>query len=341
MREDKNAEAPLLKVEHLNMFFPVSKGMFGGKAVEVKAVNDVSFSVQKGQTFGLVGESGCGKTTTGKCVLRIYQPTDGTIEYRGRDISRASKRNLRCIRREIQLIFQDPYGSLDPRQSVFSIVKEAVVSDKKPWSATDTRDRVNELLSLVELDPAMGDRYPHELSGGQRQRLGIARALACNPELIVCDEPVSALDVSIQAQIINLFADLQRKLGLTYLFIAHDLAVVRHIADVIAVMYLGRIVEVLTPDELYTNPMHPYTKALISAVPTTDYYEEKKRSRTILKGEVPSPMNAPSGCPFHPRCPLAGEDCRKAMPELGEVGQGHRVACYHVGEGPSTQENPS
>lgn len=330
MRDVKAAAAPLLKVEHLKMYFPVTKGFLRKKVAHVKAVNDVSFSINRGETFGLVGESGCGKTTTGKCVLRIYRPTEGTIEYDGRDISKASTRNLRSIRRDIQLIFQDPYGSLDPRQSVFSIIKEAVVADGTPRSVTAIRDRVNELLTLVELDPSMGDRYPHELSGGQRQRLGIARSLACDPKLIVCDEPVSALDVSIQAQIINLFAKLQSKLGLTYLFVAHDLAVVRHIADIIGVMYLGRIVEVLTPDELYVNPLHPYTKALISAVPTTDYYEEKKRSRVILKGEVPSPINAPSGCPFHPRCPVAREECRQSMPPLKEFGNGHSVACFVV-----------
>ena len=318
----------LVKVENLKMYFPVEKTLFGKVTSCVKAVDDVSFEVERGKTFGLVGESGCGKTTTGKCVLRINTPTDGHIYYKGKDISRASKSELAPIRREIQLIFQDPYGSLDPRQSAYSIIKEAIVTDRKPHTREEIDNRVNELLSIVEMIPEMGERYPHEMSGGQRQRLGIARALACNPELIVCDESVSALDVSIQAQVINLFKSLQKKLGLTYIFIAHDLAVVRYIADVIGVMYLGHIVEIMDAGEIYSNPVHPYTKALLSAVPTPAYYEEQKRQRILLEGEVPSPIHAPTGCPFHPRCRYAKECCKTTMPKLKDIGGGHLVACY-------------
>ena len=318
----------LLKVENLKMYFPAAKSIFGKTTSCVKAVDDVSFEVEKGKTFGLVGESGCGKTTTGKCILRINTPTEGHIYYKGMDISRASKDEIKSIRREIQLIFQDPYGSLDPRQSAYSIIKEAVVTGKEKYTEAAVAARVKELLETVELLPEMGDRYPHEMSGGQRQRLGIARALACNPELIVCDEPVSALDVSIQAQVINLFQSLQERLGLTYVFIAHDLAVVRHIADVIGVMYLGHIVEIMDAAEIYTNPIHPYTKALLSAVPITDYYEEKKRNRILMEGEVPSPIHAPSGCPFHPRCAYATDACKAEVPSLADTGGGHLVACH-------------
>ena len=320
----------LVKVENLKMYFPVEKNLLGKVTSCVKAVDDISFEVERGKTFGLVGESGCGKTTTGKCVLRIHSPTDGRIYYKGNDISRAIKSDLAPIRREIQLIFQDPYGSLDPRQSAYSIIKEAIVTDGKHHTREEIDNRVQELLATVEMIPEMGERYPHEMSGGQRQRLGIARALACNPELIVCDEPVSALDVSIQAQVINLFKSLQRKLGLTYIFIAHDLAVVRYIADTIGVMYLGHIVEILDAGEIYTNPVHPYTRALLSAVPTTDYYEERQRQRILLEGEVPSPIHAPAGCPFHPRCPYAKDCCKTTMPKLRDVGNGHLVACHLV-----------
>lgn len=296
----------------------------------VKAVDDISFEVERGKTFGLVGESGCGKTTTGKCVLRIHSPTDGRIYYKGKDISRAIKSDLAPIRREIQLIFQDPYGSLDPHQSAYSIIKEAIVTDGKHHTREEIDNRVQELLATVEMIPEMGERYPHEMSGGQRQRLEIARALACNPERIVCDEPVSALDVSIQAQVINLFKSLQKKLGLTYIFIAHDLAVVRYIADTIGVMYLGHIVEILDAGEIYTDPVHPYTRALLSAVLTTDYYEERQRQRILLEGEVPSPIHASAGCPFHPRCPYAKDCCKTTMPKLRDAGNGHLVACHLV-----------
>ena len=325
------SEKKLLEVENLKMYFPLQRKTEKHEHAYVKAVDDISFSVEAGKTFGLVGESGCGKTTAGKCILRIYRPTAGTIRYEGVDITNLSAGKLKPYRRDIQLIFQDPYGSLDPRQSVYSILREAITADHKRRTGPEIRQEVERLLRLVELDPSMGDRYPHEMSGGQRQRLGIARALACNPKLIVCDEPVSALDVSIQAQIINLFKTLQKKLGLTYLFIAHDLAVVRHIADVIGVMYLGHIVEVMEAQELYAKPMHPYTRALLSAVPITDYDEEQTRQREVLQGEVPSPIHVPSGCPFHPRCKYACQACREQLPMLSDVGKGHFVACHKVG----------
>lgn len=320
----------ILKVENLKMHFPLKKKLGSNNHTYVKAVDGVSFEVREGETFGLVGESGCGKTTTGKCLLRALDPTDGKVYYKDKDIAKIPRSTIKPIRRELQLIFQDPYSSLDPRQSVYSILKEAIVSDHKFHSHKEVNKRVEELLKLVELDPDIGYRYPHEMSGGQRQRLGIARALACNPKLLVCDEPVSALDVSIQAQIINLFKELQEKLGTTYIFIAHDLAVVRHIANRIGVMYLGKLVEVMDSKDIYNNPKHPYTKALISAVPTTDYYIEKKRERIILKGEVPSPINAPSGCPFHPRCIYATDVCKREMPSLKDIGEGHMVACHNL-----------
>ncbi len=327
MNEKDNS---LLRVDALKMYFPVTKGPFGVHAGTVKAVDNVSFSIEKGKTFGLVGESGCGKTTTGKCILKINHPTAGKIYYKGNEIAGMSDRQFAPYRREIQLIFQDPYSSLDPRSSVFSILREAVCADGKARSQQELVDRINELLYTVDLDPAMSQRFPHEMSGGQRQRLGIARALACNPELIVCDEPVSALDVSIQAQIINLFKKIQREMGLTYLFVAHDLAVVRHISDDIGVMYLGHLVEVTRATELYANPLHPYTQALLSAIPIIDYYAEKKRKRIALTGEVPSPLNVPTGCPFHPRCPRATAACSQMIPELRKVSDGHYVACHEV-----------
>lgn len=326
MTEDKE----FLRVENLKMYFPVTKGVFNKPVGTVKAVDGASFSIEKGKTFGLVGESGCGKTTTGKCILRINKPTDGKIYYKGKEIAGMSDKEFAPYRREIQLIFQDPYSSLDPRNSVFTILKEAICADGRRHGEKEIVNRVNELLYTVDLDPAMSHCFPHEMSGGQRQRLGIARALACNPELIVCDEPVSALDVSIQAQIINLFKKIQRETGITYLFVAHDLAVVRHISDNIGVMYLGHLVEVTKATELYLDPEHPYTQALLSAIPITDYYEEKKRSRIALSGEVPSPLNMPAGCPFHPRCPYAKEICKTQIPELLETKPGHFVACHKV-----------
>ena len=321
---------PILKVEHLKMYFPLTKGFMKKTGGVVKAVDDISFSVEKGKTLGIVGESGCGKTTTGKCILQINKPTEGKILYEGQDLITMDRSRLKDCRRDIQMIFQDPFGSLDQRQKAFSIIREVLVEEYDYHGADEVKNKVNELLVKVGLSEEMGERYPHEMSGGQRQRLGIARALACDPKIIICDEPVSALDVSIQAQIINLFKELQREMGLTYIFVAHDLAVVRHIADVIAVMYLGRIMEMMEAVELYKNPMHPYSQALLSAIPIVDYYEEQKRERILLKGEVPSPIHAPSGCPFHPRCPYASEKCRTAPPELKDLGNGHYVACYHV-----------
>ena len=319
----------ILEVENLKMYFPVSVG--NAKAV-VKAVDDVSFCIERGKTYGLVGESGCGKTTTGKCILRVFKPTDGVVRYEGNDIAQSTSKQLAPIRRDIQLIFQDPYGSLDPRQSIASILGEAITADHKKHDRGEVKKRIVELLELVELSSEMMERYPHELSGGQRQRLGIARALACNPKLIVCDEPVSALDVSIQAQIVNLFKRLQKQLSLTYLFIAHDLAVVKHIADSIGVMYLGNLVETMDAEEFHRSPMHPYTQALLSAVPITDYDVEKTRERIVLQGEVPSPINAPSGCPFHPRCIFATDKCKQCKPRLETVAKNHQVACFHVQE---------
>lgn len=320
----------ILEVKNLRMHFPVKKGFFNKTVGYVKAVEDVSFSIERGKTFGLVGESGCGKTTVGKSVLRIYRPSSGEIIYNGEHIECLDERQMNGIRRDIQMIFQDPYSSLDPRQSLNSILLEALKCDHKPHFKDDLDKRIDELMVQVGLDPLMKDRFPHELSGGQRQRLGIARALACDPSLIVCDEPVSALDVSIQAQVINLLKDLQKELGITYLFIAHDLAVVKNIADNIAVMYLGHIMETMESCEIYEHSMHPYTKALLSAVPITDYYAEKKRQRIQLEGEVPSPINAPSGCPFHPRCPFATDECKTSMPPLKEMRPNHFVACHNL-----------
>lgn len=330
IKKDKPEGTELLRVEDLKMYFPVTQGVFGKRIGTVKAVDDVSFSINKGETFGLVGESGCGKTTTAKCILKINQPTGGKIFYKGENISRLSDRQFYKYRREIQMIFQDPFSSLDPRKSVYSILGEAISCGPEKNTREQVENKINELLLTVGLDPTMSQRYPHEMSGGQRQRLGIARALACNPELIVCDEPVSALDVSIQAQIINLFKKIQKELGITYLFVAHDLAVVRHISDNIGVMYLGHLMEVTKSSELYDNPVHPYTKALLSAIPTTDYEEEQKRERIILKGEVPSPIHMPTGCPFNPRCPLATDQCRRQTPSLREIGDHHLVACHNV-----------
>ncbi|MDO4833923.1 MAG: ABC transporter ATP-binding protein [Bacillota bacterium] len=315
-------EKAMLRVENLQMHFY-------GKSGTVKAVDGISFSVDKGETFGLVGESGCGKTTAGKSIMRILKPTGGHVYYKENDLATLNNREIQKYNRELQMIFQDPYSSLDPRQKAYSILREAIVCDKKPHTKQEIDERVTELLRLVGLHEDMALRFPHELSGGQRQRLSIARALACNPQLIVCDEPVSALDVSVQAQIVNLFMDLQEQLGLTYIFIAHDLAVVRHIAKRIGIMYLGHLVEVLDADDLYDQSMHPYTRALLSAVPTTEYYEEQKRERIILKGEVPSPIHVPSGCPFHPRCMYATEECMEKCPTLAEAFPGHFVACFH------------
>ncbi len=319
--------APLLHVTNLVKHFAVGGGLFGGRAGVVRAVDGVSFDIRRGETLGLVGESGCGKTTTGRCILQLERPTSGQILFEGRDLAALDDDELRPIRRKMQVIFQDPYSSLNPRMTVGQIIAEplavhGIVSDRGRRAA-----RVRELLSHVGLLPQHAQRYPHQLSGGQRQRVGIARALAVEPSLIICDEPVSALDVSIQAQIINLLEDLQSQFGLTYLFVAHDLSVVRHISDRVAVMYLGKIVEITDRKSLYDAPLHPYTKALLSAVPIPDPTLEARRERMVLGGEVPSPLNPPPGCVFHPRCPIAIDRCRVEVPDLREIRPAHRAAC--------------
>jgi peptide/nickel transport system ATP-binding protein len=328
----EDEEDIVVEVKDLKMYFPITRGVFRRKVGEVKAVNGVNFTIRRGETLGLVGESGCGKTTTGRCVLRLYEPTDGEIWFEGTEIATASQRQIKPLRRKMSLVFQDPAGSLDPRQSAGSIVGEPIRVQNLVSSKGEYRDRVDELFHTVGLDPSMQDRVPHEFSGGQRQRLAVARALACDPTLIVCDEPISALDVSIQAQVINLLQELQENLGLTYLFVAHDLSVVRHISDRIAVMYLGQILEIADADSLYDDPKHSYTKALLSAVPIPDPVVEETRSRIELKGEVPSPLNPPTGCPFNPRCPNASARCCERTPRLVDVGGGHEVAClrYHT-----------
>lgn len=320
---------PLLEVRGLVKHFPVRRGVFGGVTGRVRAVDGVSFEVRDGEVLGLVGESGCGKTTTGRCVLRLLEPTAGAIRFAGEDITRLPRRRLRPLRRRMQIIFQDPFSSLNPRLSVGSMLAEPLAIHGIARGAK-ARERVAELLELVGLSPDHARRYPHEFSGGQRQRLGVARALAVEPRLIVADEPVSALDVSIRAQILNLLLDLQRRLGLAYLFVAHDLAVVEHVSDRVAVMYLGRLVEVADARALYASPRHPYTAALLSAIPLPD--PDRARARVPLEGDVPSPLRPPSGCRFHPRCPLARERCRRDEPELLEVGPGHVSACHFSGE---------
>ena len=317
----------LVDVENLRMYFPVLAGVMRRKITDVKAVDDVSFFIRKGETLGLVGESGCGKTTLGRCVLQLYKITSGKVTFDGIDLTKLHGEGLRKMRRNMQLIFQDPYASLDPRMTAGDIVSEPLLEHNLAKGKV-YKERVAELLSMVELEPRMAVRYPHEFSGGQRQRLGIARALAVKPKFVVCDEPVSALDVSIQAQIIKLLKNLKEELGLTYLFIAHDLSVVRHISDRVAVMYLGKIVEITRSDELYRNPLHPYTEALLSAVPIPAPSVDRKRKRILLTGDVPSPINPPRGCYFHPRCHRATEACRETTPELKDIGGEHWVACH-------------
>src|SRR5262245_221244 len=325
------AAAPLLEVRGLRMHFPVTEGLIARRHIgDVKAVDGIDFTIRRGETLGLVGESGCGKTTTGRCILRLEKPTEGEILYNGVDIAKLSRKDLLALRRRIQVIFQDPYSSLNPRQKVGSIIGEPMKVHGVEPEAKKRDERVRELLSLCGLNPNFADRYPHEMSGGQRQRVGIARALALNPEFIVCDEAVSALDVSIQAQIINLLEDLRDKLNLTYLFIAHDLSVVRHLCQRVAVMYLGRVVELAQCDELFDHPLHPYTTALLSAVPVPDPRVEAARAFRPPRGEVPSPINPPSGCVFHPRCPKAVEGCKVSRPALRELRPGHWVACSEV-----------
>ena len=329
--QDQQESENLVEVKNLKMYFPVTSGIiFQHLVADIKAVDDVSFTIKRGETLGLVGESGCGKTTTGRCILQLYKPTGGDVMFEGERINDLGGRALRTMRRKMQVIFQAPYGSLTPRMPCGDIVGEPLIVHKLTASKGEYRDRVSELLTVVGLNPYMGDRYPHEFSGGQRQRIGIARALAVKPTFIVCDEPVSALDVSIQAQVINLLEQLQDEFNLTYLFIAHDLSVVRHISDRVAVMYLGHIVEIADRNELYDNPLHPYTKALLSAVPIPDPVVEATRERIILTGDVPSPMNPPEGCVFHTRCTIAVEDCKLGMPELREVSPDHFVACIRV-----------
>ena len=317
----------LLEVKNLRKYFPIKKGFFAKTHAHVKAVDDISFSIKKCKTLGLVGESGCGKTTAGRTILRLLEPTSGEVIYNGKPIFNLNRRDLKSIRREMQIIFQDPYSSLNPRMPVGSIIEEGLlihkIGNKKSRQA-----RVQELLEIVGLSPDYYNRYPHEFSGGQRQRIGIARALALNPNFIVCDEAVSALDVSVQAQIINLLENLQKEFGLAYMFISHDLGVVKHVSDEIAVMYLGKIVEYTTTDNLFANPLHPYTKALLSAIPVPNPKSGKKR--IVLKGDIPSPVNPPSGCYFHPRCPAATEECKKRYPDFEEKSKNHFCSCFMV-----------
>ena len=318
----------LVEVDALKMHFPVRSGLvFQRTVAHVRAVDDVSFFIRRGETLGLVGESGCGKTTTGRCILQLYRPTAGTITFDGEDLCAMNSKGLRQMRRRMQVIFQDPYSSLNPRMTAGNIIGEPLTVHDMAGNKAEYRERVAELLSVVGLSPSMADRFPHEFSGGQRQRIGVARALAVNPQFIVCDEPVSALDVSIQAQIVNLLEELQERFQLTFLFIAHDLSVVRHISDRVAVMYLGHIVEIASREEIYDNPVHPYTKALLSAVPIPDPVLDAQRERILLTGEVPSPLNPPSGCVFHPRCPIAEGRCSEVVPELREVATDHWVSC--------------
>ncbi len=323
-----NENRPLIEVEGLKKYFDINTGMFQTK--QLKAVDDVSFSVNKGETLGLVGESGCGKTTVGRTLLHLYKPTAGTVTYNGTPLK--SKSDIKEFRKKATMVFQDPYSSLNPRMTVSDIIGEPLDVHKMCSSKKEREEKILELMSHVGLNSEHAARYAHEFSGGQRQRIGIARSLALTPDFIVCDEPVSALDVSIQAQVINMFEELQDKLKLTYLFIAHDLLVVRHISDRIAVMYLGRMVELADAKEIYDNPMHPYSKSLLSAVPVPDPKIARENKRIILTGDIPSPLNAPSGCPFRTRCPYAKPECGESMPEFKEVSKGHFVACHRVEE---------
>ena len=320
----------LVEVKNLRKYFPTGEGLFGAGGDTVKAVDDVSFTIRRGETFGLVGESGCGKSTTGRCMLRLIEPTSGEVWFDGQDLLSLDSKELRGLRREMQIIFQDPYSSLNPRMQVGEIIAEPLVIHRA-GNRSRRRERVAELLGLVGLKPEHADRYPHEFSGGQRQRIGIARALALNPKFIVCDEPVSALDVSVQAQVVNLLQDLQERLGLTYLFISHGLSVVEHISTRVGIMYLGKLVEVASSEEIFHNPLHPYTKALLSAIPMPD--PDAHRERMPLTGEIPTAISPPSGCRFSTRCPLVEPRCAESEPQLVEVNPGHFVACMVVARG--------
>ncbi len=316
----------LVEVRHLKEYFNINTGIFTSKPL--KAVDDVSFSIKKGETLGLVGESGCGKTTVGRTLLHLYKPTGGEIIFDGKKIE--TRKDILEYRKKTAMVFQDPYSSLNPRMTVSDIIAEPLDVHKMYKDKKERQERILDLMAKVGLNSEHANRYAHEFSGGQRQRIGIARALSMNPEFLVCDEPVSALDVSIQAQVINMFDELQEQMGLTYLFIAHDLLVVRHISDRIAVMYLGKMVELADAKEIYDHPLHPYTKSLMSAVPLPDPKKARENKRIVLSGDIPSPLNAPSGCPFRTRCPYATDACAEAMPEFKEVAAGHFVACHHV-----------
>ncbi len=323
--------APLLEVKDLKMHFPVTSGLILQRKIgAIKAVDGVSFSIRQGETLGLVGESGSGKTTVGRCIIQLNEPTAGEVWLDGVELTTAKGRQLRGMRRRMQMVFQDPYSSLNPRMSIGTIIGEPMLVHKIASGKGELKEQVSELLRVVGLNPSMADRYPHEFSGGQRQRIGIARAIAVRPDFIVADEPVSALDVSIQAQLINLLEDIQEQFNLTFLFIAHDLSVVRHMSENVAVMYLGKIMEMADRLELYEKPLHPYTQALLSAVPVPNPRVEAQRERIVLQGTIPSPMNAPSGCVFNTRCPIAIDDCRVVVPELKEYSPGHWAACIRV-----------
>lgn len=324
---NNNKDNILLQVEDLQMHFPIYRGVIQRQVGAVRAVDGITFNVKRGETLGLVGESGCGKSTTGRTILQLYRPTAGSVHFENVDLVHTKGEELRKMRRKMQMIFQDPYASLNPRMTVADIVGEPLMVHSVA-TGKEIQDRVQHLLALVGLNPSFASRYPHEFSGGQRQRIGVARALALQPSFIVCDEPISALDVSIQAQVVNLLEELQSQFNLTYLFIAHDLSMVKHISDRVAVMYLGVIVELATRDDLYAKPLHPYTQALLSAVPIPDPIADAKRERVILKGDVPSPANPPSGCRFRTRCPIAEAVCAETRPEFREIRPGHFVACF-------------
>ncbi|MCC7439749.1 MAG: dipeptide ABC transporter ATP-binding protein [Armatimonadetes bacterium] len=333
------ANNTLLDIRNLKKYFPIKRGLFSKTVGFVKAVNDVSLNIQQGETLGLVGESGCGKTTVGRSILRLIEPTAGSVQFQGHEVTKMDTSEMRTLRRQMQIIFQDPYSSLNPRITVGGMLAEIIKFHGLRKSEAEVQARVEELLNVVGLRPEYARRYPHEFSGGQRQRIGIARALSVEPKFIVCDEPVSALDVSIQSQVINLLEDLQRDFGLTYLFVAHNLSVVEHISDRVAVMYLGEIVELATSNDLYSNPKHPYTQALMSAVPMPD--PRRKPNRIILTGDVPSPANLPSGCHFHPRCPKAMPECKVTHPKLADDGAGHQVRCLLYPESQPTTNVPA